>query len=58
MTVTYQRCPTPHKVGYLRMAAALLAADKITQHHREVTPYMCACGRYHLTSQVAERGVR
>lgn len=54
-TVVAQPCPTPHKVGYHRKAGALLAADKITRYHRAVIPYLCPCGRWHLTSQVEGR---
>jgi hypothetical protein len=43
-------CPTPNKASYDRLYRALLAADHLA-HRFEATPYLCPCGRYHLTAQ-------
>lgn len=43
-------CPTPTKKAYLRKSHALIAADRV-RHRFDLSPYMCACGRYHLTAQ-------
>jgi hypothetical protein len=43
-------CPTPHKVGYHRLYLALIASDRLA-YRFESTPYLCPCGRYHLTAQ-------
>jgi len=45
----FDRCPTPKKRGYFHKSAALLAADKLRCHF-ESEPYLCECGRYHLTT--------
>lgn len=45
----FQECPTPHKAAYDRISAALKAADAVTPR-RDLHPYRCPCGRYHLTS--------
>jgi len=43
-------CPRPDKASYDRLYRALLAADHLS-HRFEVHPYLCVCGRYHLTAQ-------
>lgn len=48
--MTYQPCPTPKKRAYDRKSRALIAADGIASRF-ECTPYLCRCGRWHLTTQ-------
>lgn len=44
-------CPTPNKAAYHTKSRALIAADGARQRLGELSPYLCACGRYHLTAQ-------
>jgi hypothetical protein len=48
----YPPCPTPTKVGYLKLSDALKAADALTRFGTE--PYFCPCCRYHLRN-IAKR---
>jgi hypothetical protein len=46
----FQPCPSPRKAAYDRMSSALKACDGV-RHRFELKPYLCCCGRYHLTAQ-------
>ena len=45
-------CPTPEKVAYENRR---LAKRRAKQYHGQ-RPYLCQCGRWHLTSQVKGKG--
>lgn len=44
-------CPTPTKASYPSKSRALIAADAVEGRLGALSPYLCACGRYHLTAQ-------
>lgn len=49
--MTGRPCPTPSKIAYNSHQAAGHARGKRGHQGRRMRPYLCPCGRWHLSSQ-------
>lgn len=44
-------CPTPHKRAYRKRTSAIAAAIRASRRLGPLRPYLCPCGRWHLSTK-------